>query len=168
MKWNKDYLDLALVPTGLLILFGYHLFLLYRCIRTPAETVIGFENHCKRAWVANMMQVDVVNRGSALSVISGYIDAATFMASTTLTLTSLIGTCVGSSSDYQLAISQFIDGDTRASVDLIKFISIVALFLLAFAAFLQCARSYVTANFLMSMPQADVPCAICRRSSYTG
>ncbi|GAB4849441.1 hypothetical protein Ancab_004235 [Ancistrocladus abbreviatus] len=157
MKWNKDYLDLILVSSGLLILFGYHLYLLYKCITTPEETVIGFENHSRRAWVRNMMKVDVANRSAAFSVISSYITAATFMASTSLALTSLIGTWVGSSSSNQSLISQFIYGDTRASINTIKYISVLAFFLLAFGAFIQSARYHVNANFLMSMPQADVP-----------
>ncbi|GAB2231055.1 hypothetical protein Droror1_Dr00027342 [Drosera rotundifolia] len=156
MMWKKDYLDIVLVPSGLLIMFGYHLTLLYRCIRSPANTVIGFENHSRRAWVSKTMQVDVDNRGTAFTVLSNCLSAATFMASTSLALTSLIGTWVGSSSS-QLPATRFVYGSTSSSVTYIKFISIQIFFWLSFGAFIQCARSYVHANFLMSMPQADVP-----------
>lgn len=57
MVWKKEYLDLILVPTGLLIMLCYHLFLLYRCLRHPETTVIGNENHCRKAWVERMLQV---------------------------------------------------------------------------------------------------------------
>lgn len=57
MVWRKDYLDAILVPSGLLIMFFYHVFLLYRCLKRPEATVIGYENHCKKAWVSSIMQV---------------------------------------------------------------------------------------------------------------
>jgi hypothetical protein len=56
MKFHKDYLDLILVPFGLLIMFSYHLFLLHRYINRPHTTVMGFENNDKRAWVDRIMQ----------------------------------------------------------------------------------------------------------------
>ncbi|GAB2284460.1 hypothetical protein Dimus_018911 [Dionaea muscipula] len=154
MSWKKDYLDAALVPSGLLIMFGYHLFLLYRCMKHPHDTIICLEDHCRRTWVSKMMQVDVDNRGTAFTVISNNLSAATFMASTSLGLTSLIGTWVGSSTSQLPAT--FIYGSTSQLVNSIKFISIQIAFWLAFGAFIQCTRSYVHAIFLMSMPQAHV------------
>lgn len=55
--WRKENLDIVLVPVSLLIMFGYHLFLLYRYLRLPKTTVIGYENYNKRVWVERMMQV---------------------------------------------------------------------------------------------------------------
>lgn len=54
---KRSSLDLVLVPCGLVIMFGYHLILLYRILRQPATTVIGYENHNKLAWVRRMAQV---------------------------------------------------------------------------------------------------------------
>lgn len=61
MDFKKDYLDLILVPSGLLIMFGYHLFLLYRYLNLPHTTVMGFDNNDKRAWVERIMQVSFTN-----------------------------------------------------------------------------------------------------------
>lgn len=57
MVLQKEYLDVILVPTGLFLMIGYHLFLLYRIRKFPHTTVIGYENHNKRAWVEGLMQV---------------------------------------------------------------------------------------------------------------
>jgi hypothetical protein len=38
-------------------MFSYHLILLYRILRHPGTTVIGYENHNKLAWVCRMTQV---------------------------------------------------------------------------------------------------------------
>ncbi|MBA0598683.1 hypothetical protein Gorai_008435 [Gossypium raimondii] len=55
MAFEKENLDLILVPAGLLIMFAYHLFLLYRYIHRPHTTVIGFENTDKEAWVERVL-----------------------------------------------------------------------------------------------------------------
>lgn len=57
MIFKKEYLDLVLVPCGLIIMFAYHLILLYRCLKLPHTTVIGFENNDKKIWVEKLMQV---------------------------------------------------------------------------------------------------------------
>lgn len=57
MVFQKEHLDLFLVPSGLLILFAYHFFLLQRYIKNPHTTVFGFENNDKIAWIQKIMQV---------------------------------------------------------------------------------------------------------------
>ncbi|KAK9674474.1 hypothetical protein RND81_12G235000 [Saponaria officinalis] len=156
IKWEKEYLDLILVPSGLLIMFGYHIRLLYKYLRFPQSTVLGFENHCKIAWVKSIMQIDAVSRGSTFSVISTTISAATFMASISLALASFIGTWIGNPSNNQL-VSKIIYGDTKPSLTPIKYICTLLCFVIAFASFIQCARLYVHVNFLLSMPNTEVP-----------
>lgn len=56
MEFQREYLDLILVPSGLLIMFAYHLFLLYKYVNSPHTTVMGFENDDKRTWVAKIMK----------------------------------------------------------------------------------------------------------------
>ncbi|XP_008350029.2 uncharacterized protein [Malus domestica] len=156
MVWKKEYLDLILVPTGLLIMLCYHLFLLYRYLRHPETTVIGNENHCRKAWVERMLQVDAKDRGMSLAVISSTTTAANFLASTSLALSSLIGAWIGNSS-HNVFTSSITYGDTSPMLVSVKYISILACFLLALASFLHCIRDFVHANFLISMPDSDIP-----------
>lgn len=53
---KKEYLDLVLVPFGLIIVLSYHLFLLYRILYFPYHTIIGFMNIDKSIWVDRIMQ----------------------------------------------------------------------------------------------------------------
>ncbi|XP_010279221.1 PREDICTED: uncharacterized protein LOC104613194 [Nelumbo nucifera] len=156
MGFQKEYLDLILVPSGLLIMFGYHLFLLYRILRYPETTVIGYENHNRIAWVERMMQVESSDLGLALSVISSNTSAATFLCSVSIGLSSLIGAWVGSSS-HNLFANSLIYGDTSESTMSIKYISILSFFLVAFTAFVQAARYFVHTTFLITMPYTDMP-----------
>ncbi|KAF8029645.1 hypothetical protein BT93_E2156 [Corymbia citriodora subsp. variegata] len=155
MGFEKKDLDLVLVPSGLLIMFGYHLFLLDRYLHQPHTTVMGFENYNKRLWVQAIMQGERRDIGSCVSVISSNITAATFLSSVSLALCSLIGTWISSSTNF--FESGLVYGDTQRTTLSIKYVSLLIFFLLAFACFIQSARHFVHANYLISTPSLTVP-----------
>ncbi|KAL2484270.1 hypothetical protein Fot_45714 [Forsythia ovata] len=155
MIFKKEYLDLILVPSGLLIMFVYHLLLLYRCLRLPHTTVIGFENNDKKVWVEKIMQQpSSKNVTIALDVISSNISAATFLASISLTLSALIGAWIANNSN--IFQSKLIYGDTRPETMSIKYITLLICFLLAFSCFVQSSRCFIHANYLISTPDSDI------------
>ncbi|XP_015942988.1 uncharacterized protein LOC107468249 [Arachis duranensis] len=158
MMFHKEYLDLILVPLGLLIMFSYHIFLLYRYLNLPHTTAMGFENNDKKIWVDRIMQVEPDKRdvSTALSVLQSNTTAATFLASVSLTLCSLIGAWIANSSNIFFQ-SRLIYGDTRPTTISIKYICLLLCFLLAFACFIQSARHFVHANYLISTPDCPVP-----------
>ncbi|CAJ2658935.1 unnamed protein product [Trifolium pratense] len=93
---------------------------------------------------------------TALSVIQSNTSAATFLASVSLTLSSLIGAWIANNSNIFLQ-SQLIYGDTSATAISIKYICLLTCFLLAFSCFIQSARHFVHANYLISTPDSFVP-----------
>ncbi|KDP21021.1 hypothetical protein JCGZ_21492 [Jatropha curcas] len=117
---------------------------------------MGFENNDKRAWVERIMQADKRDIGMALTVITSNTSAATFLASISLTFSSLIGAWLGNSSNSVFQ-SELIYGDTRSFTISIKYISLLTCFLLAFSFFIQSARHFVHANYLISTPDSDIP-----------
>ncbi|XP_057465805.1 uncharacterized protein LOC130755447 [Actinidia eriantha] len=153
MGWNWD---LVLVPSGLLVIFGYHTFFLYRCLKLPHATAIGHHNHCRAAWIERMMQVDPKDRGQALSVIYSNTSAAMSLSSICLVLSSQIGTWIRTSAETVFK-SNLIYGDMNESIIAIKHITLFMSFLVGFAAFVQTTRCFVNANFLVTMPNADIP-----------
>ncbi|XP_073028738.1 uncharacterized protein [Primulina eburnea] len=157
--WKEDYLDIVLVPLGILLMIAYHLSLLYRYLKCPHTTDIGYENHTKRAWVERMYLAEAKDRGTAISVISSNITAATALSSVCLLLSSLIGTWIGSSATKNISIftNILVYGSTSSSTVFIKFVSLLSCFLVAFACFVQTAKYFVHANFLISMPNNDIP-----------
>ncbi|CAN6443503.1 unnamed protein product [Victoria cruziana] len=69
----RAFLDVIPVPSSLLLIFRYHLFLLCRILRQPETTVVGNENHNKVESVETMMQLfagDVIY-GDAASSAAG-------------------------------------------------------------------------------------------------
>lgn len=111
-----------------------------------------------RAWVDKVMQVEKKDVGVALSVISANTSAATFLSTVSLTLSSLIGAWLGNSPS-NVFVSELIYGDTRTYTMSIKYISLLVCFLLAFLCFLESARCFVHANYLISMPDSNIPTA---------
>ncbi|KAL0443566.1 UNVERIFIED_CONTAM: hypothetical protein Slati_2079300 [Sesamum latifolium] len=81
LTWKEEHLDFVLVPSGLLIMLGYHLFHLHRCINLPETTVIGYENHNRRAWVARILQLEAKERSQAITTARCFVHA-NFLIST--------------------------------------------------------------------------------------
>lgn len=154
MVFQKENLDLILVPSGLLIMFGYHLFLLYRYFRLPHTTTIGFENNDTKTWIERVMK-DETQSSISLTVISSNISAATYLVTVSLTLSSLIGTWIQSNATVFQSI--LIYGDTRSSTMTLKYISLLVCFLLAFYYFVHSTRKFIHSNYLISMPKSNIP-----------
>ncbi|KAJ9168782.1 hypothetical protein P3X46_020272 [Hevea brasiliensis] len=153
MDFHKQYLDLILVPGGLLIIFAYHIFLLYKHLNDSDSTVIGLENKDKKEWVQSVV-ADENAYDRAVNVISSNTTAATYLATISLTLCSLIGTWLGSSSANNMLQSISIYGDTSPLTIFLKDVSLLACLLVAFSGFVQAARHLVHANYLISSPDS--------------
>ncbi|KAI4304385.1 hypothetical protein MLD38_039905 [Melastoma candidum] len=150
LSFHKKYLDLVWVTSGLLIEFVYNLYYLQRYLRNPDSTVMGIENNDKRAWVDSVMQMKLEQRTVAVNVIAASTTAATFLSAVSLTLCSLIGTWIAN--PFGSRIFQGMDPETAS----IKYISILACFVLAFAFFLQSARHFIHASYLISTNGSSV------------
>ncbi|KAH7844507.1 hypothetical protein Vadar_028798 [Vaccinium darrowii] len=147
-SWNREDLDVVLVPSGLLIMAGYHLLLLRRYYSATAK-----DQHYRGTWAVATLEevVDIKDRGPAVQVINNNITAAFSLSSISLIVSSLIGTWFGSSNPMA---STLIYGDTSQSIMAYKHIGLLICFLVAFASFLQSARCYIHSSFLITMPKA--------------
>ncbi|KAF2305172.1 hypothetical protein GH714_002745 [Hevea brasiliensis] len=103
-----------------------------------------------------MMLADKRDVSIALTVIASNTTAATFLATISLTLSSLIGAWLGNPSN-NIFQSELVYGDTRPSTISIKYLCLLTCFLLAFSCFVQSARHFVHANYLISTPDSDIP-----------
>ena len=168
MQLDKGSLDLVLVPCGLVVMLSYHLLLLYRILRHPASTVIGYENHNKLAWVRRMVQQPATpdETALALSVISSNISASTNLASLSIALGSLIGAWV--SSTTKMFMTELVYGDRSQATATVKYISLLVCFLASFTCFIHSARYYVQASFLITTLDSDIPAAYVQHAVIRG
>jgi len=164
MFWSEIVvnLDLVLVPTGILLLVAYHVYLLNRIIKAPDTTVIGFENANRKVWAQQMMQGVPKNTSLALQVVSNNMSTAVYLASLSLAISSLVGTIVSyatastSSASSNGLGNEIFFGSRSSSTSQVKHGSLLLCFLVAFMAFVQCVRYYIHLSFLMSSPNQNV------------
>jgi len=57
MEWRKCYLDVILVPLGILLSIGYHVWLWHKVRTQPHTTIIGINASGRRNWVNAMIKV---------------------------------------------------------------------------------------------------------------
>ncbi|PQQ04559.1 uncharacterized protein Pyn_24234 [Prunus yedoensis var. nudiflora] len=124
MDFLHEYLDVVLVPSGLLIMLFYHLFLLYTYRKYPEYTSMGYEINDKKVWVEKILEgdnEDIVrkNVSRGLGVIASNTSATMYLATISLTLCSLIGTWMANSTDNFFP-REIIYGNTSPSIISIK------------------------------------------------
>lgn len=147
---EKKDLDYILVPSGLLVMVAYHMWLLHRIMKHPNNTVIGINTVTRRYWVRAMMEDVSKNGVLAVQTLRNNIMASTLLASTAIMLSSLIAVLMTSRSWDK---SEFIVFGDRSELGFnIKFFSILVCFLVAFLFNVQSIRYYSHASILINVP----------------
>ncbi|KAL2921576.1 Aldehyde decarbonylase [Bienertia sinuspersici] len=142
-------LDYCLVPLSLLVMVGYHIWLLHTIIKQPTETVVGIHAINRRFWVEAMME-DPKNGVLAVQSLRNNIMASTLLATTAILLSSVIAVLMTS----RRGVTAFDLGLGVASQMgfSIKFFSILVCFLMAFLLTVQSIRYYSHASILINVP----------------
>ncbi|CAO2165966.1 unnamed protein product [Urochloa humidicola] len=154
---REERLDLVLVPLALAALLGYHLWLLYAILRHPTRTVIGLNAISRKRWVAAMLANTEKNGVLAVQTLRNNIMASTVLATTAITLVSVISVFIGvtspasssSSSSKQQAPPRLVYGSKAGEVFAAKYLAVSLCFMLAFVCNVQAIRLYAHASFLL-------------------
>ncbi|GJN39648.1 hypothetical protein PR202_gb28780 [Eleusine coracana subsp. coracana] len=157
---DSSQLDFVLVPVGLAVMLGYHLWLLLRIRRRPETTVIGINAINRRIWVRHIME-DPTGKHAVLAVqtMRNSIMASTVLASVAITLSSLVAALMASGAAHGLLSSSTSNpnlvvgagGDAALAV---KFFAILVCFLVAFLLNVQSIRYYSHTGLLVNVPLA--------------
>lgn len=151
---DKKVLDYLLVPLGLFLMVAYHAWLLHRIMKHPNKTVVGVTAINRRFWVRAMME-DVSKTGVlAVQTLRNNIMASTLLASTAITLSSLIAVLMTSGNGDQSSL--FIFGDRSKFGSSVKFFAILVCFLVAFLLNVQSIRYYSHASILINVPYKKI------------
>ncbi|XP_021736408.1 uncharacterized protein LOC110702952 [Chenopodium quinoa] len=142
--FEEEYLDFVLVPLGLLILGIYHSWLAFTMIRRPLRTVVCLNTIIRHQWVHHMMKDQGKNGILGVQTIRNNLKAATVLASTAITLSSLISAIVSSTSNLTFTIHTT------------KYLSVLICFLVAFFCNMQSIRYYAHVSFLLNVPPPSV------------
>ncbi|KAK7320134.1 hypothetical protein RJT34_04868 [Clitoria ternatea] len=143
---DKEFLELVFVPLGLLVFLMYHVWLVSTILRNPLRTVIGLNAESRHQWVLTMMSDPLKNGVLAVQTIRNNIMASTLLATTAITLSSLIG--IFASGSWGSDDTAFL----TYSGSSVKRISITICFLVAFLCNVQSIRYYCHVSFLITAP----------------
>ncbi|KAI3950703.1 hypothetical protein MKX01_030283 [Papaver californicum] len=102
--------DIVLVPLGLLMMVIYHTWLFFTILHQPKRTVVGLNALSRKRWVSSMMSDPNKNGVLAVQTIRNSIMASTLLATTAITMRSIIGVFVSSTTDTKT--SALIYGNT--------------------------------------------------------
>ncbi|GMP25112.1 hypothetical protein CsSME_00002135 [Camellia sinensis var. sinensis] len=148
---ERQLLDYILVPTGLLIMLAYHIWLLYQVVNHPSRTVIGINSINRRFWVLSMME-DVSKNGIlAVQTLRNNIMASTLLASTAIMLSSVVAILMANGGSNRSA-GKIVYGDRSQLGFSIKFFAILVCFWVAFLFNVQSIRYYSHASMLINVP----------------
>lgn len=148
---EKD-IDYVLVPLGLGIMIVYHIWLVYTLLTNPRRTVMGLNAESRHQWVFSMMADPLKNGVLAVQTIRNNIMASTLLATTAITLSSIISVFVSSFSDSNHAASQLVYGNKTPLLSSVKYFAILLCFLVAFLCNVQSIRYYAHVSFLATVP----------------
>jgi uncharacterized membrane protein len=161
MQRGSSELDYVLVPLGLAVMLGYHLWLLLRIRSRPETTVIGINAINRRIWVRHIME-EPSGKHAVLAVqtLRNTIMASTVLASVAITLSSLVAALMASGVAHGLFSSS---GSTTSSLVIgaggeaaltLKFFAVLVCFLVAFLLNVQSIRYYSHTGLLVNVPLA--------------
>ncbi|TVU35505.1 hypothetical protein EJB05_17398 [Eragrostis curvula] len=146
---REEKLDLVLVPLGVMALAVYHLWLLYTILRHPTRTVIGVNGMARKRWVSAMMANTEKNGVLAVQTLRNNIMASTVLATTAITLVSVISVFIGVTSPSSAAPLRLVYGSKSGDVFAAKYLAVSLCFMLAFVCNVQAIRLYAHASFLL-------------------
>ncbi|KAJ3692632.1 hypothetical protein LUZ60_011727 [Juncus effusus] len=154
---KKEELDYVLVPVGIFILLGYHLWLLYRILKHPTTTVIGINSMNRRLWVKFITQDPSKYGVLAVQTLRNNIMASTLLASTAIMLSSVIAVLMTNGNSGR--IDSLVFGNTTQVFLSVKFFAIILCFLLAFLLNVQSIRYYSHGSLLINVPfdRSNIP-----------
>ncbi|GLT63498.1 hypothetical protein SLA2020_360600 [Shorea laevis] len=147
MEGKVDY---VLVPLGLFLFAVYHAWLLFTIVKYPRRTVIGINAESRHQWVLCMMADPLKNGVLTVQTIRNNIMASTLLATTAITLSSLISVFVSSSATD--SGNELVYGSKKPFISSIKYFSILLCFLFAFLCNVQSIRYYAHVSFLATVP----------------
>ncbi|CAL5445231.1 unnamed protein product [Camellia sinensis] len=151
-QMEEKELDYVLVPLGLAVFGSYHIWLLFSIIRYPRRTVVGLNAESRHQWVFSMMTDPLKNGVLIVQTIRNNIMASTLLATTAITLSSLISVFVSNASSSSNVSSEIVYGNKTAIMSSIKYFALLLCFLVAFLCNVQSIRYYAHVSFLATLP----------------
>ncbi|XP_034683889.1 uncharacterized protein LOC117913085 [Vitis riparia] len=153
MEWRKCYLDVVLVPLGLFITMGYHVWLWHKVRTQPLSTFIGMNVNGRRFWVSAMMKDNDKKNILAVQTLRNAIMGSTLMATTSILLCCGLAAVISSTYSVKKPLNDTIYGAHGEFMMAVKYVTILLFFLFSFLCHSLSIRFVNQVNLLINTPQ---------------
>ncbi|CAN8236778.1 unnamed protein product [Cochlearia groenlandica] len=153
MEWKTWYLDAVLVPCALLMMFSYHIYLLYMVRTHPFSTIVGTNSRARRSWVAAIMKDNEKKNILAVQTLRNTIMGATLMATTCILLCAGLAAVLSSTYSIKKPLNDAVYGAHGDFTVALKYVTILTIFLFAFFSHSLSIRFINQVNILINSPQ---------------
>ncbi|KAI4376367.1 hypothetical protein MLD38_014136 [Melastoma candidum] len=156
MEWRLCYLDVLLVPLGLLANMLYHFWLWHNVRKRPLTTVIGTNARVRRFWVSAMMKDNDKKNILAVQTLRNTIMGSTLMATTSILLCSALAAVLSSTYSVKKPLNGAVYGAHGEFVLALKYVTLLTVFLFSFLCHSLSIRFINQVNILINTPQVEV------------
>lgn len=132
MEWRRYYLDVILVPLGLLINIAYHVWLWHKVQTQPLKTTIGTYSKAQRLWIPVIMKDIDKKNILAIQTVRNLIMGSTLMATTTVLLSGGLAAVISSTYSVKKPLNDNVYGAQGEFMVALKYVTLLATFLLSF------------------------------------
>ncbi|XP_052184333.1 uncharacterized protein LOC127796298 [Diospyros lotus] len=153
MEWRKCYLDVILVPLGLLVTAAYHAWLWHKVRSQPLATIIGTNATGRRFWVSAIMKDNDKKNILAVQTLRNTIMGSTLMATTSVLLCSGLAAVISSTYSVKKPLNDSVYGAHGEFMVALKYVTLLLIFLFSFVCHSLSIRFINQVNFLINCPQ---------------
>ncbi|KAK9699647.1 hypothetical protein RND81_08G187100 [Saponaria officinalis] len=162
MEWKNYYLDMVLVPCGLLIIMSYHVWLWNKIRNEPFTTIIGTNSNGRKYWVASIMKDNEKKNILAVQTLRNTIMGSTLMATTSILLCSGLAAILSSTYTIKKPVNDTVYGAHGEFMIALKYVTLLLIFLFSFLCHSMSIRFLNQVNFLINASQNDDDSHVCR------
>ncbi|KAL1319158.1 hypothetical protein HN51_071458 [Arachis hypogaea] len=132
MEWRKCYLDLMLVPLGILMSICYHIWLWHKTRTHPFSTSIGINANARRFWVPAMLK-DIEKKNILVAQsLRNLIMGSTLMATTSILLSAGLAAVISSTYSVKKPLDDITYGAHGEFMVALKYVTLLTIFLFSF------------------------------------
>ncbi|CAL0299949.1 unnamed protein product [Lupinus luteus] len=153
MEWRKYYLDMILVPLGLFINIGYHVWLWHKVRTHPSSTIIGINAHGRRFWVPAMLKDIEKKNILAVQTLRNMIMGSTLMATTSILLSAGLAAVISSTYSIKKPLNDAVYGAHGEFMVALKYVTLLTLFIFSFFCHTLSIRFLNQVSILICTPQ---------------
>ncbi|EAZ07668.1 hypothetical protein OsI_29924 [Oryza sativa Indica Group] len=150
MAWKDSYLDLVLIPAGIVFPIVYHVWLWHVVRRRPLSSTVGINTATRRLWVLGMMKDNEKKAVLVVQSMRNVIMGSTLMATTAILFCTGVAAILSSTYTVKKPLSDAVFGAHGEYMMALKYVTLLLAFLLSFLSHTTAICTLNQATFLLN------------------